>query len=170
MVLALDGDSVHGEELITALQATMAIGNASYGGRGKVTNELPFLFREGMSMSGLKAISLLKIPQYQNLKYLLTWNNPGDVDWRVLLLAPHDIEAQTLVRLWQLHDPRMRVALAGCEGGHRRLGGRRRPYLGVALHVDRLVDVLVNLAHGVEELGLKHFLQSRQLRRRNLAH
>lgn len=44
-------------------------------------------------------------------------NDAGDVDRRVLLLAAHHVEAQAFLRLGELHHARVRVALAGCEGG-----------------------------------------------------
>lgn len=53
-------------------------------------------------------------------------NDPGDVDGRVLLLAPHDVEAQALVCLGQLHYPGMCMALTGREGSHCGLGDRKR--------------------------------------------
>lgn len=44
-----------------------------------------------------------------------------DVDGRVLLLAAHHVEAQPLLRFGELHDSRVRVTLAGCEGCDRGL-------------------------------------------------
>lgn len=52
-------------------------------------------------------------------------NDTGDVDGRVLLLAPHDIKPQALVRLGQLHYPGMCMALTGREGSHCGLGERK---------------------------------------------
>ena len=52
-------------------------------------------------------------------------DDPGDVDGGVLLLAPHDVEAQALLRLGQLHHPRVGVALAGGECRDCGLRGRR---------------------------------------------
>lgn len=46
-----------------------------------------------------------------------TGDDAGDVDGRVLLLAAHHVESQTLLRLRELHHPRVRVAFAGGEGG-----------------------------------------------------
>lgn len=52
-------------------------------------------------------------------------NDTGDIDGRVLLLAPHDVEAQALLRLGQLHYPGMCVPLTGGEGSNGGLGERR---------------------------------------------
>lgn len=53
-------------------------------------------------------------------------HTPGDdsrdVDGRVLLLAPHDVEAQAFVCFGQLHAPGMCVALTCCEGCYSGLG------------------------------------------------
>lgn len=49
-------------------------------------------------------------------------DDTGNVDGGVLLLAPHDVEAQALICFGQLHYPGMCVALAGCEGSHCGLG------------------------------------------------
>lgn len=51
-------------------------------------------------------------------------DDAGDVDGRVLLLAPHHVESQPLLRLRKLHHPRVGVAFAGCEGGNCGLKGR----------------------------------------------
>lgn len=51
-------------------------------------------------------------------------DDAGDVDGRVLLLATHHVESQPLFRLRKLHDPRVGVAFAGCEGGNCGLKGR----------------------------------------------
>lgn len=48
-------------------------------------------------------------------------DDAGDVDGRVLLLAAHHVEAQAFLRLRQLHDPRVGVTFAGCEGCDRGL-------------------------------------------------
>lgn len=53
------------------------------------------------------------------------WNHPGDVDRRVLLLSPHDVEAQPFVRLGKLHDTWVGVALARRKRSYRRLEARR---------------------------------------------
>lgn len=45
-------------------------------------------------------------------------DHSGDVDRGVLLFAPHDVEAQTLFCLGQLHHPWVGVAFAGSKGRH----------------------------------------------------
>lgn len=52
-------------------------------------------------------------------------DDTGNVDGGVLLLAPHDVEAQALICFGQLHYSGMCVALAGCEGSHCGLGERK---------------------------------------------
>ena len=52
-------------------------------------------------------------------------DDTGDIDGGVLLFAPHDVEAQALICLGQLHYPGMCMALTGCEGSHRGLGEKK---------------------------------------------
>lgn len=49
-------------------------------------------------------------------------DHSGDVDGGVLLLAPHDVEAQALLCLGELHYPRVGMPLAGRERCHCGLG------------------------------------------------
>lgn len=63
------------------------------------------------------------------------WDDAGDIDGRVLLLAAHHVEAQPLLRLGQLYHSGVRVTLAGrkgCNCGLQRETGERitiRPLL-----------------------------------------
>ena len=101
-------------------------------------------------------------------------NDARYVDGAVLLLAAHHVEAEALLRLGQLNDSRMCVSLGGRERRHSRLchgiganigrGGR-----AAVANLDRLVDVLVHLAHAVEEVRLQALVQLRQLRRDEFA-
>ena len=70
---------------------------------------------------------------------------PGDVNGRVLFLATHHIEAESLLCLGQLHHTGVGVALACSESGYRGLGSGRCPDVGGTLHVHRLVHMLVHL-------------------------
>ena len=86
----------------------------------------------------------------------------------MLLLATHDVEAEAFGSLGQLNDTRMRMALGRSERSHGCLGRGCRSQLGRAADIDRLVDVLVHLAHCVEEVTLEYVLQHDQLLRRYL--
>ncbi len=99
----------------------------------------------------------------------LTWDDAGDVDGRVLLFAPHDVEPEALLGLWQFYNPGVGVAFTGREGRHGGLGGGWSSDFGVAFNVDRFVNMLVDFSNSVEEIGLQDLLQRGQLCRRDLA-
>jgi hypothetical protein len=91
-------------------------------------------------------------------------NNPGDVDRRVLLFAPHHVKSESLFGLGELDDAGVRVSLAGGERRDGCLGGGGGAHVLRALDVDGFVDVLVDLPHRVEEVALEDFLQGGEFR------
>lgn len=64
MGLALHTDPIDGEQLVSSLQSSVPVSDAS-------------LDTKVMSTKDTR----------------LTWDDPGYVDWRVLLFAPHHVEA-----------------------------------------------------------------------------
>lgn len=61
------------------------------------------------------------------------------------------------------------MALAGSKGSNCRFRSGRSPDVLGTLYVDGLVDVLVDLPHGIQEVALQDFLESCEFRRRNFA-
>ena len=102
-------------------------------------------------------------------------DDPGDVDGRVLLLAAHHIEAQSLLGLGQLHHAWVGVTLGSREGSHCGLGSCAGPNITLkvlenwnmgnapdvwrSLDIHCLVHVLIHLPHSVQELRLENFLE-----------
>ena len=99
-MLSFDWDSVNAKELIATFESSNPVGNSSW---------------------KKQKLSLVGSLWFEWCFFVLTWNDSRYVNRRVLLLASHDVEAESLIRFGQFDDARMGVTFAGGKGRYCRL-------------------------------------------------